>query len=112
MTEENWTFLSDGRNRAVYSHGRYVVKVPLNEAGYHDNYREANISSKMKRRPNQDGIVFARCRLLPNGWLVMERVDTRYLRRDERPDWADWIDCAQVGIARDGVIVAYDFVCC
>ena len=96
--------IATGRNRAVYAHGRFVVKVPLNDHGYGDNDLEAHYSRRYGRRPDPDGIVYARC-----GWLVMERVNTRWVPREERPDWADWIDCGQVGRTKDGRFVAYDF---
>jgi hypothetical protein len=106
---EKWALLDMGRNRAVYAHGRFVIKVPCRDQGYSDNHNEARISRKYGRGPDLDGILYARCRLLANGWLVMERLDVEYIPPEVRPRWADFVDCAQVGRTRDGRIVAYDF---
>lgn len=40
--------------------------------------------------------------------LAMEYVATD-VPREEKPEWANWIDCGQVGRALDGELVAYDF---
>ncbi len=97
-----------GRNRAVYDRGRYVLKVPRNEDGESDNYWEADMSRSFGRRPDINGICYARCRLLKNGWLVMEKVQP-LPSGVQAPKWADYVDCQQVGLARDGRIVAFDY---
>lgn len=102
----DWTFIGQGRTRAVFllPGGRYVVKIPVDEMGYHDNWSEA-------RQAKRDGWLYkhqvARCRLMKNGWLVMEYV--KPATGEELPDWVGSVDCGQVGWTRDGRLVAYDF---
>lgn len=102
-----FSLIGTGRHRLVYAHGRFVVKVPASIAGFYDNTREARISAEYGRRPDINGISYARCHLLCNGWLVMERVEPLSYR--EQPKWACYVDCAQVGRTRDGRVVAYDY---
>lgn len=104
------SFLGEGRNRLVFGHNGFVIKVPKDTAGYFDNEREARISRMFGRLPNLDGVCYARCHLLPNGWLVMERV-VEYLNygHPECPEWGGFIDCCQVGKTKDGRVVAYDY---
>jgi hypothetical protein len=128
--EPRGTLLGQGCTRACYADGPWVIKVPLmtsvdfwierdpvgrlyskrglgNELGFQDNRREADLSREFRDRPDSNGVRYARCRLLPCGWLVMERV--RMLERSQLPWWALAVEGAQVGRARDGRIVAYDF---
>lgn len=98
-------WLDTGNSRAGYRRGRWVYKVPINEKGTFDNWREAKKYARTKGRdPNGE---YARCRLLKNGWLVMEYVEPLHPRFC--PRWADFIDCQQVGTNRHGGIVAYDY---
>lgn len=101
--------LGVGRHRAVFAlpGERYVLKVPIVEMGYFDNSRE----NRLCRR---DGWLLrkqmARCRLLPSGLLVMERVtEPHEHERRDFPDWVGGVDCGQVGYTQDGRLVAYDF---
>lgn len=41
--------------------------------------------------------------------LVMELIDTKFLKPEEQPEWVDFVDCAQVGFNRKGKLVAYDY---
>ena len=101
-------FVGSGRNRYVFDTCTgWVVKVPVNCEGFHDNAYEASVYRRYRTGANPDGIRYARCRLLPNGWLVMERVERMPI--SEMPPWAGFVDCSQVGRARDGRVVAYDF---
>lgn len=97
-----------GRNRAAYisRDGRWVYKVPLHEIGMMANEQEA--------RPLRfwDGKteLGARRRLVVIGGvcvLVMEYLKSS--RGMKLPEWTMSIDCAQVGISRDGTIKAYDW---
>lgn len=72
-----------------------------------------------------EGVPIAECHLLPDGVLVMERVKSvnnlnehegaDELTRQEkaelgymRPEWANDVDCEQIGYNRKGELVAYD----
>jgi hypothetical protein len=94
---EDW--VGAGRHRAVFQRGRVVVKVPLSQAGIQDNQLEAR---RWRERAHPH---LARCRLA-GPLLVMERVSTR---SQNPPEWADTIDCSQVGLNRKGRWVAYDY---
>jgi hypothetical protein len=106
-------YLGSGRNRRVFKHNNFVVKIPRNEDGYSDNMMEYYRYSKNKNlRKNKSGIQFARCRLMQqNCWLVMEYViPLSYKESLERNiEWVGYIDCGQVGLAKDGHVVAYDY---
>lgn len=108
-----FVYLGEGNHRIGFQHGRYVVKVPLNESGLHDNqkeydrwkdYRKHYFSGKMQSRPV---VKLARCRLLFNYFLVMELV--RPCLWKEQPRWARRIDCGQVGFNCNNIVVAYDY---
>lgn len=104
--------LGCGRLRAVFllPGGRNVLKIPLNESGISANYSEAyryKYRSKNGLRWNEiNTFKLARCRLL-GCLLVMEYVKPGPI--DERPKWADFVDCQQVGLNRQNEWVAYDY---
>lgn len=111
-------FLSYGRHRIVFRHGNYVVKVPLNEEGLYDNWRERNVW--LNRSP-RNYCKYARCRM----WgiaLVMQYATFPGPLSDDKgykgyvsiltpgvPKWIYAVDCGQVGYNRFGEIVAYDY---
>lgn len=106
----NFEYLGSGRSRAVWRHGNYVIKVPLNEVGIHDNRYERNIFQRRHQR-GYDWGQWARCRLL-GAILVMQYVDTdsfHYADMKDGPGWTYNIDCLQVGYNRLGQLVAYDY---
>jgi hypothetical protein len=109
LADSGWKLVGQGRNRVVYARGRVVVKVPRpndNGVGLADNHREAYTFKVCGTGPTKDGVCYARCRLLKNGWLMMEKVEPL---TEPAPSWADWIDCQQVGKTHTGRVVAYDF---
>lgn len=99
-------FLGYGRNRLVLklSSGKNVIKIPLNEEGVSDNYRENRYA---KVNGWLDHSQKARCRMF--GYcLVMEYVEPTY-EFEGLPNWTGAVDCQQVGYTSDGRLVAYDF---
>lgn len=106
--------IGDGRNRRVFRHGNYVIKLPLNNKGVDDNYHEASVWRKYGH--SRGYINYARCRLL-GGILVMQYVGylgklsdkDGYIHLHNIPEWAYAVDCWQVGYNRFGNIVAYDY---
>lgn len=100
-------YLSFGSFRSTYIRNRVVIKVPRNQDGIVDNIMEALAWKKYKSKPTDLGIHLAPCRLLPNNCLMMAAVDTE-MDYDDKPAWAQLIDCKQVGRYRDKV-VAFDF---
>lgn len=110
--EASFQYLGSGRSRAVWRHGNYVVKIPLNEAGIHDNIYERSVFQR-RRQPRYDWGHWARCRLLGD-ILIMQYVDTdsfHYADMTSSPayDWTYAIDGLQVGYNRFGQLVAYDY---
>ena len=98
----------------VFRHGDFVIKVPLNEEGLHDNWRERSVWLRYGK--TRGYIKYARCRL----WgplLVMEYAkypgpgteEDGYLPLKNCPEWAYAVDCWQVGYNKSGEIVAYDY---
>lgn len=94
-----------GRGRLAIRRGNYVYKFPVNESGESWNFREADKYYCYKG--NMYGIPLAKCRLLSSGVLVMEYLEP--IPQSEVPDWADFVDCRQVGRNSKGVIKAYDY---
>jgi hypothetical protein len=97
--------LGNGSSRYGYQRGKVVVKVPHNEGGYYDNIMEAYAYHTYRKAPDDIGRVFAPCRLLPNGCLMMVFVERK--ERYEMPDWTHFIDQAQCGTFKDRIVV-YD----
>lgn len=109
-------YLGQGRNRTVYRRGNYVIKIPHNIHGIHDNHYESDVYLRFKGKESY--IKYARCRL-KGDILVMEYArypgeyadETGYLPWACRaiPAWVDSVDCRQAGYNRRGEIVAYDY---
>lgn len=105
--------IGEGRQRRVYRHGNYVVKIPINRNGVHDNWHEYEV---FKHRETYGYIQYARCRLLGD-ILIMQYArcvgplsdSSGYIPMSVCPEWAYSVDCCQVGYNRFGQIVAYDY---
>lgn len=103
-----------GRNRNVFDMGRYVVKVPKNLDGFADNDWEGSVSNA---NDNPEEVRFARTRMVDFEevpLVFMEYVEpasteTIVARLGQEPDWVRSVDCGQVGFARDGRLLAYDY---
>jgi hypothetical protein len=94
-----------GSFRRGYSRRHTVIKVPYNVQGFNDNISEAYCYKQHRDNPNDKGWVFAPCRLMPNGCLMMpfmKRVD--YI---DLPPWGHVIDGCQLGHYK-GRMVVYD----
>lgn len=105
-----YKFLGEGRTRAAFltPSGDYVIKVPIDEMGFVDNFREYRMWQQFNKWIPKEYL--ARCKLhLDSGILVMEVVNPTYVPMDGRPAWVDSIDCGQVGYNRKGKLVAYDY---
>jgi hypothetical protein len=90
---KDMTLIGEGRHRRVYQHGNYVIKVPLNEWGETDNWRERDLW--LEYGYDRGYVKYARCRLLGNV-LVMQRANfpgplsepNGYIPWDKCPEWA------------------------
>lgn len=110
LRDAGYKHVGEGRNRSAFlsPSGKNVVKVPLSTEGFEDNEREARYWKKQDAQfETTDKIELARCRLF-GVFLVMEFVDDN-VTIDEKPGWANYIDCEQIGKNRKGRIVAYDY---
>lgn len=97
-----WTF-------ACKEDPEIVIKVPRPGHYWANHSGAKNYKSSSNRKR------LAKCSLLRNGWLLMERVKPLHtpiggrVRGARVPAWADEFDSYQVGRARDGRIVAFDY---
>jgi len=105
LESSGWKYIGVGSFRAAYRRKNTVIKVPRNYEGFEDNVTEAYAYRKYRNNPGHRGIVFAPCRLLPSGCLMMPFV----VRAEytQLPEWAQHIDGGQAGKYKDR-IVAYD----
>lgn len=117
--------LGCGRHRETYASicGRFVYKVPLQGgANVGANATEAGISPKYGFRQGPLGERPARCRVLSNGVLVMERLvrfdaiggnDPHQWENEgfDEPQWCRGLrdGAYQWGYTRDGRFVVYDY---
>jgi hypothetical protein len=97
--------LGEGSFREVYRRKNVVVKIPHNDSGFDDNIVEAFAYLRYRKGADSNLFVFAPCRLLPNGCLLMVYVEPLFY--PNKPLWANYIDGGQVG-TYNGRIVAYD----
>ena len=131
----SWKYLGGGASRLAWLlPSGNVIKYPRNKWGIADNQLEATIwkdrfdpekvrahyiandlwcESNHEWHQVVSEFKFARCRLIPNTYLlVMEYVacwNARGELRDDLPRWARHMDGAQVGYNRNGELVAYDY---
>lgn len=126
MAARGFKLLGEGRMRRTYlsPNKRFVLKFPMDASGIGGNQREHLIWHKQKRA-DPNGITYAPCRLINNTLLMMwtcdesfgdskgclQAEDRGFLKRCslEAPKWADFIDCRQVGLLRNGKFAAYDY---
>ena len=110
LEDRGFKFVGCGSFRNTYKRGNIVVKVPRHWDGFDDNIGEAYAWRKYRNNPKEeDGIVFAPCRLLPNGCLMMVLVDVEP-DYQSLPQWASHLDGSQAGYYK-GRVVAYDAGC-
>lgn len=112
LAKDKYKVLGEGRNRIVFEKDNgTVIKIPLNEEGIEDNYSEER--RYMKCGKTGDVIPYAKCEVYndDNGipHLHMERVYPLGVEESAVPEWADFVDCGQVGRTLSGEIVAYDY---
>jgi hypothetical protein len=102
--DKRFKFIASGRHRSVFLHiGKsYVVKVARTIDGLQANCDEL----RLFRRPSK--IPMARCRRLSDIAIVMEYVEEE-LYSPYLPTWTKHVDCCQVGFAKSGKLVAYDY---
>lgn len=105
LENTGWEYIGCGSFRTAFRRKNAVIKVPHNQEGFEDNLAEAYAYRKYRSNPGLYGIVFAPCRLLPSGCLLMPYIArANYM---QLPNWAQRIDGAQAGKYKDR-FVAYD----
>lgn len=101
-----------GRHRATYDNGKTVIKIPRHYNGAADNEYEARLFKQYGTTEDGRGVKLARCKLLKDGCLVMEKLEQDYYKirhNPSYPNWSAYIDCGQVGVDKKGVFKAYDY---
>ena len=100
--------IGEGHNRIVFlKDDDTVIKCPLNEDGLNDNISE---SRRYRQFGDADVVKYAQCKMFflnDINCLEMERVYP--ITNEETPEWADFVDCGQIGKNKDGKILAYDY---
>lgn len=128
LETKGFTFVGHGKDRFTFlsPNRRYVLKFPRWDSGLWANEREAKLWKETLGRPDLNGIVYAPCRLLKDGILIMWAVTSAYgetygcsvARKagldysgngDDLPNWVSSVDCSQVGILHNGKLAAYDY---
>lgn len=108
LTSNNWKYIGSGRHRKVYKKGDVVLKIPVNLDGVEANVMERKLY--LSRR--KEGI-FAPCRLLSNGCLMMVALSNTLDCCDYDKNYPSWVqelnDGPQIGIDRNGRLLAYDY---
>lgn len=102
-----------GRNRVVFYCKHFVVKLPITDAGLSNNEWEGSVSNSKETRDNGEDVQYPRTKLFYIGEnavpiVLMEKVsfpDNDFVL----PDWANSVDCGQVGFTRTGRLVAFDY---
>lgn len=108
LESKGFYYLGSGSFRKTWARKNVVVKIPSNLDGVVDNRVEASVWRRYRNQPNSFGYHFAPCRLLPNGCLMMVKVEWRDMRDEDRAEWIRFIDSNQVGKYK-GRVVAYDY---
>lgn len=96
--------IDSGSFRTAFVRGNVVIKVPMSDEGLIDNMVEARGWKTYKHKATRNRIRLAPCRLLPNGALMMVKVEPT----SEGPEWIKVVDGEQVGLYK-GRVVAYDY---
>lgn len=103
-----WRYLGSGRHRKVYKRGGVVLKIPLNLGG-----AEANIMERLLYISRREEKIFAPCRLLSNGCLMMVALTNTCSCCDYDKNHPSWVrelsDGPQIGFDRSGRLMAYDY---
>lgn len=100
--EHRFLYIGRGRNRIAYSISKnYIIKIPINQNGIDDNWYEATCFRKGNKN-----YPYARCRMFGDFILVMEKLNLNVIAL---PEWAKYIDCAQIGYDLRGKLKVYDY---
>ncbi len=107
-----------GRNRNVFvMAGGYVVKLPKNFHGIADNDWEGSVSNTKESIDDPNEIQYPKTRLAYKDGVAivfMEFIealtsDAIVERFGHEPDWVFSVDGGQVGVNKNGRLVAYDY---
>jgi len=103
-------YISSGSFRRTYARNKIVIKVPHNGDGIIDNRVEAAAWRKYRKNPTSRGLRLAPCRLLPNGCLLMVKLNLN--TRRSWPKWLKevWCDGKQAGLYKRRYVM-YDYAC-
>ncbi len=109
MTAAGFEELDCGSFRLTFERKGVVIKVPMYSDGIIDNMVEHTAYHTYFNRPLSNGMLLAPCRLLPNGCLMMRKIDWDNYEGDSTdPHWGRLVDGGQYGPYK-GRMVAYDY---
>jgi len=108
IESKGFKFIGQGLFRRAYQRGKVVIKVPRSICGFEDCVMEAYAYFTFRKNPDYRNYVYAPCRLLTNGCLMMVYVDE--VESSHLPKWTGYIDGQQCGLYNNR-IVAYDSAC-
>lgn len=106
LEDNGFKCLGCGQTRMCFltPSGKNVVKIPLDCYGMSGNNKEElRYKTKFKDYP------VARCRYIKGTFILIMEYLTPPPIGFNYPDWADYVDCQQVGFTNKGKLVAYDF---
>lgn len=109
---EDHESLGAGGTRWAFRQGGVVVKLAMNTLGLIHNWLEADLYRRLKELnpyPPENPPVPARCRILKNQVALVMAYLTPCGYTEHAPEWANYLDCQQVGFDRRGVVRAYDY---
>jgi hypothetical protein len=112
LRAKGWIYIGSGKDRRVWKKRNVVLKIAYTESGVLANKQEDYVFHNFKN----DEIRYAPCRLVSDNILMMTAVspldedDLDPVQLSRMPKWAfDLMDGPQVGISKDGRILAYDY---
>jgi len=110
LSSNGWIYLGAGKDRRVWKRGNVVLKIAYVESGILANKCEHQIYRQSLGKETK----YAPCRLISENILMMRSVrELNNLSLEDElliPNWAyELNDGSQVGIDRNGKIMAYDY---
>lgn len=113
--KEKYECVGLGRHRIVFKlkGGNYVIKFPLGCSGEADNdWEGCLVSNKKKYHKDEEIVILPKTKWLNyHGFVcvIMEYLDEDKLKDVKKPKWANFVDDGQVGVNKDGLVLAFDY---
>jgi hypothetical protein len=108
IQSKGFQYINYGTFRLIYARKNVVIKVPRSMDGMIDNYIEAKAYRKYRDNKTNIGMLLMPCRLLPNGCLMMPKVECGKVPYDLEVPYKYIADGLQHAIYK-GKVRVYDF---